>query len=405
MMSELNVPFAPPRIDDLVVDSVASVLRSGWITTGPKTKEFERRIADFVGVPRVVCLNSATAGMEMALRWWGIGPGDEVILPAYTYCSTANVIVHCGAKPVFVDVQDDFNIDPKAVEKAITSKSKAIMPVDIGGFPVDYDQLNAVIETHKGVFEPSNHKQEKLGRILLLADTAHSLGAYYKGQNSGQLADLSSFSFHAVKNLSTAEGGALCINLPETFDAEEVYREIVVKSLHGQSKDALAKTQAGSWKYDIVEPGFKCNMTDIQAAIGLVELERYRKDTLEKRRYVFDRYSKAFENESWAQIPTYKTEEKLSSFHVYMLRLSKGNEDLRDRVIQYAAEQKVALNVHFIPVPALSAYRQLGYHEENYPITLGLYATEISLPVFYDISDAQIDRVVEVIKSAVKVLG
>ena len=397
----VKVPFSPPRMDQKIADEVTDTLFSGWITTGPKTKLFERKIEEFIGVEKVLCLNSATAGLEMALRWFGVGEGDEVILPAYTYCATANVIVHCGAKPVFVDVADDFNIDLADVAKKINSRTKVIMPVDIGGMPCNYDELFALVSEVRNVFSPRNEKQKRLGRIMILADAAHSFGAMYKGHHSGQLADMSSFSFHAVKNLTTAEGGALAFNLPETFTGDEIYKELVVKTLHGQSKDALAKTK-GSWKYDVLEAGYKCNMTDIAASIGLIELERYRSDTLVKRRAIYDSYVKAFEDHPWAIIPEFDTEDKRSSYHVFMLRIDGITEIERDNVISQAAAQDVALNVHFQPVPAFSAYKNMGYSELDYPNAWKLYSNEISLPVFYDISPEQINAVVTAVVEGVK---
>ncbi|UTW62642.1 DegT/DnrJ/EryC1/StrS family aminotransferase [bacterium SCSIO 12741] len=403
-----QVPFSPPRMDQKMTDAVVEVLNSGWITTGPKTKLFEERLAEYTGAPRVVCFNSATAGLELALRWFGIGEGDEVILPAYTYSATGNVILHCGARPVFVDIGDDFNISLEAIKAAITPRTKAIMPVDIGGWPCDYDGINELIREPgvRGMFSPSNEVQETLGRVLLLSDSAHSVGAWYKGKRSGSLADFSAFSFHAVKNLCTAEGGALTLNLPEPFDNDEIYKQLRIKSLHGQTKDALAKTKAGGWRYDIVEPGFKCNMTDIQAALGLVELERYDSDMLAKRKYIFDRYSAGFSSEPWAQLPIYESEESKGSYHIFMLRIKDATEGQRDQIIDAITEKQVAVNVHFQPLPMFTAYRERGYSIDPYPNAFAQYACEITLPVFYDISDEQIDAVIDAVKSAVqKVMG
>jgi dTDP-4-amino-4,6-dideoxygalactose transaminase len=281
-----KVPFSPPRMDQKIVDEVTAALYSGWITTGPRTRKLEEQLAKYTEAPHVVCLNSATAGMELVLRWFGIGEGDEVIVPVYTYCATGNVVLHCGAKVVFCDVKSDFNIDLNQVKSLITERTKVIMPVDIGGMPVDYDELMALVKAPEvlGQYSPNNELQKQLGRILVLADAAHSVGARYKGKMSGSIADVSTFSFHAVKNLPTAEGGAICLNLPEPLDNESTYKDLRRISLHGQNKDALAKTKAGGWRYDILEPGYKCNMTDLQAAIGLVELERYESDMLPKRR-------------------------------------------------------------------------------------------------------------------------
>ena len=330
------IPFSPPRIDDKIINEVVAALKSGWITTGPRTKQFEKDITAYTGCKSTIAVNSWTMGMQVLLHWWGIGEGDEVIIPAYTYCASANVIFHSGATPVMVDINEgDFNLNLEKVKAAITPKTKAIMAVDIGGLPADYIELMELIneEQVKAQFSPKNEKQEKLGRILLLSDSAHSFGAKYKGKRSGSLADISSFSFHAVKNLTTAEGGALCFNLPESFDNDEVYKEFNTKILHGQNKDALAKTQKGNWKYDVIEPGFKCNMTDIQAAIGLVELGRYQ-ENLDRRKEIFDQYFDAFSQEEWANNPIYETETKTSSYHLYMLRINGATEQQRDEIMQ-----------------------------------------------------------------------
>ncbi len=275
------IPFSPPRIDQKIIDEVVDTLKSGWITTGPKTKKFEKQLAAYCKAPAVVCLNSATAGLELMLRWFGVGEGDEVILPAYTYSATANVVMHCGAKPVLVDAGDDFNINVALLRKAITQKTKVIMPVDIGGWPCDYEAIMLLVNQPEviSLFNPANDTQQKLGRIMVLSDAAHSLGATYKGRKTGTLADATVFSFHAVKNLTTAEGGGIALYFPAPFNNEELYSFLCIYSLHGQNKDALAKMQKGNWKYDIITAGYKCNMTDMQAALGLVELQRYDDDT------------------------------------------------------------------------------------------------------------------------------
>ena len=398
------IPFSPPRVDQKTVDAVSETLLSGWITTGPKTKLFEKKLAEYIGAPRVIALNSATAGLELMLRWFGVKEGDEVIVPAYTYCATANVVEHCGAKVVFVDVNHDFNINISEVKKAITNRTKVIMPVDIGGMPINYDDLIGLVNEPeiKKLFNPENENQQKLGRIFINADSAHSIGAKYKGNYTGTQADAASFSFHAVKNLITAEGGGVALNLPEPFGNEEIYKFLNLYSLHGQSKDALSKTQVGGWKYDIVEAGFKCNMTDIQAAIGLVELERYDGDTLKKRRYVFDRYSEKLSAYDWAEVPVYETEEKVSSYHVYMLRIKPANEQLRDKIMEKIAEKQVAVNVHFQPVPNFTYYKNKGYNVMDYPQAFKNYEQEISLPVFYDLTDEQIDTVLNAVITSVE---
>ncbi len=403
------IPFSPPRIDQKIIDEVTAALKSGWITTGPRTKLFEKKITEYCGNKSTVALNSATAGLELILRWFGVGEGDEVILPAYTYCATANVVIHCGATPVFVDVNAyDFNISTREIEKAITSRTKVIMPVDFAGFPCDYDQINALV-SRKDIadrFISKTEEQQKLGRILVLSDAAHSFGANYKGKATGSLTDVSVFSFHAVKNLTTAEGGAVAFNLPEPFDNEELYTKFCVTSLHGQNKDALAKTQKGNWRYDVVEAGYKCNMTDLSAAIGLIEIERYKNDTLIKRKEIFDAYRDAFSAYSWAEIPIYETEEKMTSYHLFPLRIKGVTEAQRDEIIKNIFDEDVSVNVHFIPVPMLSFYTNLGYNVKKYPVTWDNYSREISLPVFYELTDEQVKRVImAVIKSVNLVIG
>ncbi len=403
------IPFSPPRIDQKIIDEVTAALKSGWITTGPRTKLFEKKITEYCGNKSTVALNSATAGLELILRWFGVGEGDEVILPAYTYCATANVVIHCGATPVFVDVNAyDFNISTREIEKAITSRTKVIMPVDFAGFPCDYDQINALVSRKDiaDTFISKTEEQQKLGRILVLSDAAHSFGANYKGKAAGSLTDVSVFSFHAVKNLTTAEGGAVAFNLPEPFDNNELYTKFCVTSLHGQNKDALAKTQKGNWRYDVVEAGYKCNMTDLSAAIGLIEIERYKNDTLIKRKAIFDAYRDAFSAYSWAEIPIYETEEKMTSYHLFPLRIKGVTEAQRDEIIKNIFDEDVSVNVHFIPVPMLSFYTNMGYNVKNYPVTWDNYSREISLPVFYELTDEQIKRVImAVIKSVNLVIG
>ncbi len=396
------IPFSPPRMDQKVVDEVADTLLSGWITTGPKTKRFEKEIAEYTGAKKAICFGSATAGIELVLRWYGIGCGDEVIVPAYTYCATANVVIHCGAKPVMVDtLPDGFNIDPAKIEAAITEKTKVIIPVDIAGLPCDYDAIWDIIHRAKNLFKPGNELQKKLGRIMLLADSAHGFGASYKSKKLGSVADGTGFSFHAVKNLTTAEGGAVCLNLPDDFDHEEAYRMLNVMSLHGQSKDALAKTQKGAWRYDVEIPGYKCNMTDIQAAIGLIELERYDSETIPRRREICELYNKLFASEAWAKIPIFQTENKQSSYHLYQLRILGASEEQRDEIIRLIAEDDIAVNVHFIPLPMLTAYKKLGHNMANLAKSLDQYKNEISLPLFYNLTNEQVHEVFESVRKAV----
>lgn len=402
------LPFSPPRIDQKSIDAVTSVLKSGWITTGPKTKEFEKKISEYVGCKKTLCLNSATAGMELILRWFGVQEGDEVIVPAYTYCATANIVVHCGAKPVMVDIDaKDFNISLQEIKKHITSKTKVIIPVDISGWPADYAAINELVKSTevKKQFQPRTKEQETLGRILVMSDAAHSVGAMYKGQRHGSITDVTVFSFHAVKNLTTAEGGGVCMNLPEPFDHDAIYANLNMKSLHGQSKDALAKTQVGAWRYDVMEPGYKCNMMDIQAALGMVELERY-EENLQRRKLIFDFYTKAFKDKSWAIIPSYKNDEKESSYHLYMLRIKGITEDQRDAIIQKIFEKEVSVNVHFQPLPLLTVYKSRGYKMSDYPEAFAKYSNEISLPVYFDLTDENLKTVTEaVVKSVEEVVA
>ena len=399
------IPFSPPRIDQKVIDEVVDTLKSGWITTGPKTKEFERRLTAYCGNKATLAVNSNTVGLEVVLRWFGVQEGDEVIVPAYTYCATANVIVHCGAKPVMVDVNaDDFDVCLEKVREAITDKTKVIMPVDLGGMPCAYDELFELVETEevKTLFQAKTEEQGKLGRILILSDSAHSIGAEYKGRKAGSLADVSVFSFHAVKNLTTAEGGAIMLNLPEPFDNEEVYRYLCTYTLHGQNKDALAKTKKGAWRYDVLVSGFKGNMTDIMASIGLVELSRYEDDTLHYRKCIYDQYTDAFSRYGWAELPIYETEDRKSSYHVYCLRVKGITEQQRDEIIQRIFDKDVSVNVHFQPLPLLSAFKNKGYKIEDYPVAYDNYCREISLPVWYGLSDEMVKTVIDAVICSVE---
>ncbi len=400
------IPFSPPRIDKKIIDEVTAALQSGWITTGPRTKLFEKKLTAYCGNKATLCLNSATAGLEIMLRWYGVGVGDEVILPAYTYAATANVIIHCGATPVFADVnENDFNISVAEIAKLITDKTKVIMPVDFAGLPCDYDEINALAVSKKSLFTAKTDNQKKLGRILILSDSAHSLGASYKERKTGALTDVSAFSFHAVKNLSTAEGGSVALNLPAPFDNEEEYKKLCISTLHGQNKDALAKTQKGNWKYDIVEAGYKCNMSDISAAIGLIELERYESDTLKKRKEICTYYTSALSKYDVFELPTQHTNEKQSCYHLYTLRIKKSTEKQRDEIIKNIFDLDVSVNVHFIPVPSMSFYKNMGYDIKNYPTTYDNYSREISLPVFYDLTKKQLETIVNaVVKSVYKVI-
>lgn len=398
------IPFSPPRIDQKVIDEVTAALQSGWITTGPRTKQFEKELTAYCGNKTTVAVNSWTMGMQVLFSWWGIQEGDEVILPAYTYCASANVIVHAGAKPVLVDIDEkDFNISVDRIRAAITPKTKAIIAVDIAGFPADYDQILELVQESEiqQLFSARNELQAKLGRILVLADAAHSFGALLNGKRSGSLADISSFSFHAVKNLTTAEGGAISFNLPDVFDHEEIYKTFNTMILHGQNKDALAKTQKGNWRYDVEEPGFKCNMTDIQAAIGLVELARYQ-ENLDRRKTIFDAYSTAFSTKDWAIVPPYETANKTTSYHLFLLRIKGIDEPTRDAIMQKIFDQDVSVNVHFLPIPTLTAYKKRGYKIADYPETWNKYHNEITLPVYFNLTDEQVQTVINAVITSVE---
>lgn len=399
------IPFSPPRVDQKTIDAVTEVLKSGWITTGPKTRELEARINAYCGSGRTLCLNSWTNAAELVLRWYNVGPGDEVIIPAYTYAATANIVVHVGATPVMVDVEaDGFTIDINAIASRITPHTKVIMPVDISGWPVDYDAIMAIAKRDdiRGMFLPNGENQKQLGRILVMSDAAHSFGAVYKGKKVGAQCDVMGFSFHAVKNLTTAEGGAVTLNLPAPFDNDAIWKSLNISALHGQTKDALSKTQAGQWRYDIVEAGYKCNMTDLQAAIGLVELDRYDNDTLIRRKAICDLYTSLFSGANWFSEPAFRDDFRESCYHLYMLRIAGITEEQRDKVIQLVAEQGISVNVHFQPLPLLTFYRNKGYQMGDYPNAWKNYACEISLPVYYDLSDDDVKRVATGIMDAVK---
>lgn len=396
--------FSPPRLDKRTVEAVSEVLLSGWITTGPKTKSFEQKLTDYVGCKKTICLNSATAGLELVCRWFGLKEGDEVIVPAYTYCASANIILHCGAKPVMVDVDPkDFNVSVEEIRKNISEKTKVIIPVDIGGWPCDYNEINSLVNEPeiKNMFNPETDEQKMLGRILVMSDAAHSIGAEYEGKKTGSLTDVTVFSFHAVKNLTTSEGGAVCFNLPDPFDCEDVYKKFNMNSLHGQSKDALAKTQVGNWRYDVIEPGYKCNMMDIQAAIGLVELERYG-ETLKRREEIVNYYAKELSKHDWAIIPDFKDEMKESSYHLFLIRIKGASEADRDQIIQKIFEKQVSVNVHFLPLPMLTAYKERGYDINDYPRAFSKYENVITLPVYYNLTNDDLDLVVDALTSSVE---
>lgn len=400
----MKILFSPPDITQSEIDEVVDTLKSGWITTGPKTKLFEKEITKYCGAAGTVCLNSATAAMELALKLFDIGPGDEVITSAYTYTASASVILHCGATPVLVDIKPgEFNIDSKKIEEAITEKTKAIIPVDIAGMPVDFDEIFEVIERKKSVFNPKKGTyQEKLGRILVLSDAAHSIGAEYKNKKTGNIADFTSFSFHAVKNLTTAEGGALTWKENKNFDNEKIYKQIMLLALHGQNKDALSKMKAGAWEYDIVMPGYKCNMTDINASIGLAQLRRYDSEIIDRRREIVKFYNEKLIKNSKFILPNLKDKDKESSYHLYLLRIKDMNRKEVNEVIEKMAEKGIATNVHYKPLPLLTAYKNLGFKIENYSIAKETYENEISLPLHNLLTNEEIEYV---LNSLLEIVG
>ncbi|KKY01797.1 capsular biosynthesis protein [Paraclostridium benzoelyticum] len=390
----MNIPFSPPDITDVEINNVVEVLKSGWITTGPKTKEFERKIADYCTTNRAICLNSATAGMEMTLRVLGIGPGDEVITSAYTYTASASVIHHVGAKIVLVDTAEgSYQMNYKKLSEAITEKTKAVICVDLAGVPCDYDKIFEVANSKKDLFKSNNEIQKSIGRVAVIADGAHSFGAIYKGKMSGSIADFTSFSFHAVKNLTTAEGGAVTWKSIDGIDDEEIYKKYNCLSLHGQTKDALAKTKIGSWEYDIIEPAYKCNMTDIMAAIGLGQLSRY-EELLNYRKAIINKYDELLNEIDGVEVLKHFDDDYKSSGHLYLIRLTGKDEVFRNEVIVKMAEAGIATNVHYKPLPLLTAYKNLGFNIENYSNAFSMYKNEITLPLNSVLTLEQVEYIV-----------
>lgn len=389
----MKISFSPPDVGEQEIAEVAEALRSGWITTGPRTKELERLIAEYCHTQKAVCLNSATACMELTLRLLGVGPGDEVITSAYTYTATASVICHVGAKVVLIDTApNSFEMDYDKVADAITERTKAIMPVDIAGIPCDIDKLFSVVESRKELFRPTNELQKAFGRAIVLADSAHAFGAQRGGRMCGEIADFTSFSFHAVKNFTTAEGGALTWRTIAGVDDEWIYKELQLLSLHGQNKDALAKTQLGSWEYDIVAPNYKCNMTDIMAAIGLVQMKRY-PDLLARRRELIVLYDEALKGSNATSCRHYDSE-YASSGHLYLVRLTGRDEASRNDVITKMAAMEIACNVHYKPLPMMTAYRKLGFDISDYPNAFAMYCNEITLPLHTRLTDEQAEYII-----------
>lgn len=405
-MERRNISFSPPDISDLEVAEVAEALRSGWITTGPRTKELEKRLADYCHTSRQVCLNSGTAAEELNLRVLGVGPGDEVIVPAYTYTATASAAIHCGARVVFVDIQKDGDavthspeMDYEAVELAINERTKAIIPVDLGGIMCDYEKLFQVVDAKRSLFQPSNSIQEQLERVAVVSDCAHALGAARHGKMAGEVADFTSFSFHAVKNFTTAEGGAATWNIPGV-DNDALYKQYQLYSLHGQNKDALAKTKLGAWEYDIIGPWYKCNMTDIMAAIGLRQLDRY-PQMLERRKEIIAKYDAMCDGLGVFHLHHYGSD-YTSSGHLYLTRIPGVDEKTRNEIIEKLAERGVATNVHYKPLPMMTAYKAYGWKIEDFPNAYDYYRNLITLPLHTILSNENVEYVVETFSNIVK---
>lgn len=403
----MKIPFSPPYIDDDVINEVTDSLRSGWITTGPKVKALEEEVCKLSGARRALGVNSWTSGAILVLRWLGLQPGDEVIVPAYTYSATALAVLWAGGKPVMVDSGEDFNISVEAIRRAITPRTKAILPVDIAGFPCDYDAIMSLVSEPevKAMFSPTSDVQRQLGRIIVVSDSAHSIGAHYNGKRSGSETDIAIFSLHAVKNVTTAEGGIICLNMPEPFDNDKLYADMRLFSLNCQTKDAFTKSKAGGWRYDIIGQGMKCNLADVNAAIGLAQIRKY-EDLLKERKRVFTRYNDALKQYDWALTPPAITPGKESSYHVYALRMKDVTEQQRDEIIQEIAKSEVAVNVHFVPMPMLTLFREKGYDIKDYPQAYRNYSHEISLPIYPQLTDEQADFVIRtVVEAHNKVMG
>ena len=398
-MENMHIAFSPPDITDEEIEEVVDTLKSGWITTGPKTKAFEKQIAEYCHTSRAVCLNSATACAEMALRVLGIGPGDEVITTAYTYTASASVVCHVGAKLVLVDVRpDSYEMDYDLLEQAITERTKAIIPVDLGGVICDYKKIFDIVERKRALFHADNEMQSKIGRIAVVADGAHAFGAMRNGKHCGEIADFTSFSFHAVKNLTTAEGGALVWRDIEGVDNDAIYKQLMLLSLHGQSKDALAKTQLGAWEYDIVAPYYKCNMTDIMASIGIAQLKRY-PDLLKRRKEIIEKYNEGLADLDVRVLKHYG-DDFSSSGHLYLVRLNGKTREECNKIIIKMAEAGVATNVHYKPLPLLTAYKDLGFDIKDYPNAYAMYENEITLPLHTKLSDEEVEYVIHTFRKS-----
>jgi dTDP-4-amino-4,6-dideoxygalactose transaminase len=395
----MKISFSPPFINQEILDEVSNSLNSGWITTGPKVNALEASTAQLAGVENCLCVNSATSAMMLILHWYGVKRGDEVIVPAYTYVATALAVLHIGAVPIMVDIDDDFNISAERIAEKITDKTKAVIPVDIAGWPCNYEAIREVLSRSKvrNKFVPTSTNQEKLGRILLFSDSAHSIGSRYDNKPTVLQSDIAVYSFHAAKNVTTAEGGAILLNMPKPFDNAELYAQLRLWSLNGQTKDAFTKSQLGSWKYDIIYPGFKMNMPDVLAAIGLVQLKIYESELLPRRKIIFEKYIKGFESFDWAQLPPADNDKRKSSFHLFPLRILDIDEETRDTLIQEISTSGVSVNVHFIPMPMLTIFQNMGYDINNYPNTYSNYSREISLPIYPQLSEVEVDYIIKVV--------
>lgn len=399
----MNIPFSLPVIDrDVIEEMIDTLTNTGWLTSGPKVLALENEFRKLTTVEAVVCVNSWVSGAMLILRWFGVGPGDEVIIPSYTYCATALACLNIGAKPIMIDVLDDFTIDPSKIKSEVTSKTKAIIPVDLGGWPCDYDRIAEILHDPEiiNLFDPLSSNQRKLGRILILADAAHSVGAKYKGRPVGTVADVTIFSLHSVKNITTGEGGVICLNLPSKFSHPEEYIYLKALSINGQTKSAFEKNQAGGWKYDIISQGLKVNMPDICASVGLAQIRKYKSILLPERKSIFEFYIHEFSKCPWAILPPGETDERTSSFHLFLLRIKDITEVQRDAIIQQISSKGIGVNVHYIPMPMLTLFKNMGYKMEDYPNTYKLYANEISLPVYNGLTREQLNAVIEVVIEA-----
>lgn len=401
MNVKMNIPFSPPDIGEKEIEQVIDTLKSGWITTGPKTKQFEREIANLCHTEKAVCLNSATAALELTLKILGIGEDDEVITSAYTYTASASPVAHLGAKLVLVDTQkDSVEMDYEQLANAITEKTKVIIPVDIAGIIVDYDKIFKIVEEKKNLFKPNNEIQKLYNRIIVVADSAHGIGAQKDGKMSGEIADFTTFSFHAVKNLTTAEGGAATWKNKEGLDNEAIYKQYQLLSLHGQTKDAMHKNGLGAWEYDIVDTYYKCNMTDIMAGIGLAQMERY-EGLIERRHEIISKYNEAFKDLP-VMVLNHRNENHRSSGHLYFIRIKGIDEEKRNEIIVKMAEREIACNVHYKPLPMLTAYKKLGFDIKEYPNAFDFYKNEITLPLYSKLTDEQVDYIIDNFKEIVE---